>query len=251
MKSALFSILALLTASSSGFAQFTWENWSYPGGATATAGVGSGLVTLKLTGMNSFALFMVDTPVQYQSNFPYTQTYGDSAGAMNAGSKAFQMELDFTGFSSTAGLILAVGQLAHVTGTSGYTMSAFNSSNNPIPLNTFGQIGNFDFGIPLNGNFFFNDDLSLNTTNGNFSVATVAGQDDVNSDMLIFSLPAGVDKIFIKLQTPANPPGDTINVMVSGAVPEPGSISLIVIAGLMAVLSSFRRRLGIRRSPNV
>ena len=45
----------------------------------------------------------------------------------------------------------------------------------------------------------------LNTTNGNFIVTTVPGQNDVNSDMLIMSLPAGVNKIFIDLQLPRNP----------------------------------------------
>lgn len=243
MNSALLTILALVASSSIVSAQFTWENWTYPNNTTATTNVGSGLVTLKLTGTNSFALFTVDDPVQYQPGFPYTQTSGDSAGAMNAGSTAFQMELDFSGFSTTAGLVLAVGQLAHVQGTSGYKMSAFDSSNNSIPLSTFGQFGNFDFGTSLNSNLF-NDDLSLNTTNGKFSVATVAGQNDVNSDMLIFSLPGGVDRILINLQQPMNPAGDTIDFMISGAVPEPSSIGLILAAGVLGSLIALRRKRG-------
>jgi hypothetical protein len=236
----IFACLALsAVAISTSSAQYNWSAWTYPSSTNATTSVGSGAVSLTLTGTTSSLLSIVDDPVQYQGT-PFTQLFGDSAGAVNFGSTSFQMQLNFTGFTSTAGLVLAIGQLAHVQGASGYVMSAFNSSNQAIPLNTFGLLGNYDFGNPLNGNFFFNDDLSLNTNNGGFHVTTVAGQDDLNSDMLLLSLPAGVSKILINLQSPTTPTGDTINFMVA-PVPEPQSTAFLVVGGIAALLFCGRK----------
>jgi hypothetical protein len=243
MKRLLFCLVVLLAASSPAFAQYNWVNWSYPTSTTAAANVGAGTVNLTVTGSNSAQVSTADYPIQFQAGFPYTQTTGDSAGAQNLGTSRFSMELDCNSFMSTAGLVLAIGNIGHTSGFSGYAISAFDSSNNMIALSIFGQVGHFDNEwLPPNGGILFNDDLALNTGNGNFSVTTVLGQNNTNSDMLILSLPVGVSKIFVNLQNPTQALGDTLNFMVAPVpVPEPSSLGLAVVGGIIALIGCSRK----------
>jgi hypothetical protein len=242
LKRLLLSLLTLLAAASPAFAQFNWVNWSYPAGTLATANVGPGTVNLRVSGANIAQVNTADYPIQFQSGFPYTQITGDSAGAQNLGTSQFGMELDFNSFISTAGLVLAIGNIGKVPGFAGYVLSAFDSSNNPIALSSFGQFGHFDNEwLPPNGGILFNDDLALNTGTGNFNVTIVPGQNTGNSDMLILSLPAGVSKIFVNLQNPAQAVGDTINFMVAPQVPEPASLSLAFVGGIVALIGCRRQ----------
>lgn len=250
IKHILAGFVILVAASSTVFAQFNWVNWSYPTSNTATASVGPGTVNLTVSGTNNASAATADFPILYQPGFPYTQLNGDSVGAENlAYDGGFQMELDFSGFATTAGLTLAIGNLAYYPGfLTDYQMSALDTTNNPISLTTFGQYGNFDYTWPANGGFLFNDDLSMNPANGVFNVVTVPGQDDANSDMLIFSLPANVSKIFVALQNPTYTQPDTINFMLA-PVPEASSISLVLLGGV-AMLIYWRRKLLQRALPS-
>jgi hypothetical protein len=198
---------------------------------------------LTVTGSNSAQVNTADYPIQFQTGFPYTQISGDSSGAQNNGTSKFSIELDFNSFMSTAGLVLAIGNIGKVTGFAGYAISAFDSSNNPISLSNFGQFGHFDNEwLPPNGGILFNDDLALNTSNGKFNVTLVPGQNTGNSDMMILSLPAGVSKIFVTLQNPTQAVGDTINFMVAPVpVPEPSSLGLAFVGGVAALIGCRRK----------
>lgn len=242
MKYHLISLIAFAAASSTSFAQYNWSPWSYPSGTTASTNTGSGVVSLTVSGTNISSVDTADFPVKYQGT-PFTQLTGDAVGAQNFGTTSFQMRLNFTGFTSTAGLVLAIGNIGYGPGYSGYQMTAFNAANIPIPISSFGQIGNFDYTWTAT-NDMFNDDLSL-ASNGMFSVATVLGQNDQNSDMLLLSLPAGVAKIVVSVQNPMDQGPDTINFMV---VPEPSSLGLALLGGA-AVLICCRRKLFRRALP--
>lgn len=135
LHTAFLTFIALFT-SSSAFAQFNWVNWSYPTSHTATASVGGGTITLTASGTNNVAVDTTDIPIQYQPSFPYAQIAGDTAAAQSANSSNFEMELDFNGFMTTAGLTLAIGNVADYF-FSGYTLTAFNAANQPISLTTF------------------------------------------------------------------------------------------------------------------
>ncbi|HEY1770118.1 MAG TPA: hypothetical protein VGG02_07670 [Chthoniobacterales bacterium] len=246
MKRLLFSLVAFLAASSPAFAQFNWVNWSYPTNKAATANVGAGTVNLSVTGADINQVGVSDYGIQYQASFPYTQTTGHSAGALNGGTSKFSMELDFNSFMSTAGLVLAIGNVRKQPGFAGYAISAFDASNNPIALTSFGQFGDYDYKwLPPHPNIHFTDDLSLNTSNGKLIVTPVTGGNG-NSDMLILSLPAGVSKIVVNLQNPANALADTIDFMVAPpAVPEPASLGLGFVGGVVAFVAfrwKIRRR---------
>src|SRR4051812_41558897 len=110
MRSHLIYLLALATTASTSFAQFPWANWSYPTGTMATANVGAGAVSLTVSGTNNGSVGVADFPVMYQGT-PFTQLSGDSVGAQNSVTSSFQMQLNFNGFTSTAGLVLAIGNL--------------------------------------------------------------------------------------------------------------------------------------------
>jgi hypothetical protein len=239
MKRLLAALALFIAASSTSFAQYNWTTWAYPTSTTATTNVGSGTVNLTVSGTNSGSVDTADFPVKYQGT-PFTQLTGDAVGAQNFGTTSFQMQLNFIGFTSTAGLVLAIGNIGHGPAYSGYGMTAFNASNNSIPISAFGQLGNFDYTWTAT-NDMFNDNLSL-ANNGKFNVMTVTGQNDQNSDMLLLSLPAGVDRIFVNLQVPTEQAPDTINFMVA-PVPEASSVSLFLLGGAAVAFIAYRRKI--------
>lgn len=96
----------------------------------------------------------------------------------------------------------------------------------------------------------FNDDLSLNASTGKFGVTDVLGQDRLNSDMLILSLPAGVDGMVVSLQNPAFPLPDTINFMVA-PVPEASTVSLLLLGERQGPLSPFGAEAAIQLDPTL
>ena len=109
-------LLGSSSISSTALAQFTWKTWTYVGNTTAITNFTNGSASLNVSGFNNFAVQAVDDPVQYQPNFPFTQSFGDSVGAVNNGTSSFQVELGFSG--NTTGLVLGIGQFAHVAGFS-------------------------------------------------------------------------------------------------------------------------------------
>ena len=128
-------------------------------------------------------------------------------------------------------------------------MTAIDNANQVIPLSSFGSLGHYDFGTPFNGNFLFNDDLNLNTTTGRFQVTTVGSQNDVNSDMLLLTLPGGVNRIDLTLFNATSFTGDTVNFMIANPVPEPSSMAIAAIGGLV-LLGCYRRKRPDRQKRN-
>lgn len=209
-------------------ATYSWESWSFPSATSATVTTGAGTINLSVSGPNTN---IIGTPVLFAGetvNAP-SATPRHSTGTP----EDWSYTLDFSAYSaSTSGIVLALGNFAHDTaGASGYQLSAFDSSNTPISLTSFLILENKDYTFPVLGGGLFNDPLSLDAGTGLFSVATVSGGNDINSNMLLMTLPPNVDKLTVSTIAPFG--GDSVSVML--AVPEPSSALLGLAAmGLMA-----------------
>ena len=222
----LLGFTALMMLSTTAFGQYTFGTWSTTGATTAAASLGSGTVKLSINGAGlntSVASLKFD-------NATFTPTTASCANVVNplAGNQ-YSYDVDFSSFGPSNGVIVGFGNFAHDNGYRGYKLEAFDASNNSIGLSTFTQIGTFDHTwlspLPTNS---FNDDVSLNTTTGIFSVTTIAGLNDINSDMFMMELPGGVNRLRISTEGPGA--GDTTNVVV--AVPEPASIAALGLGAL-------------------
>ena len=241
LKACSFAVALLSLAPATFATNYNWLSWTYPTSTTATANTGAGTVNLSVTG--SFAA-TADFPVQFQS-VPFTPTLAHSAGAQKNSNTLTQWDimLDFTALANTTGLIVGIGNLGYGSANyPGYRLTSFDTANNPMPLTGFTVIGNYDYTLPSNGGALYNDDTSLNTANGLFSVTTVPGGDNNNSDMLLLSLPSGVGALNLDPISPSA--GDTITFMV-GSVPEP---STAVLSFLMASWAIGLRRRAFRKS---
>ena len=123
--------------------------------------------------------------------------------------------IDFTQVPNTSGVIVGIGNFGHGTPSlPGYRLAAFDTLGLAMPLTALVQIGSYDhtwtaFGLK------FNDDVTLNTGSGDFVVTAVAGQNENNTDILLMSLPGGVQRLVVSTVGPTG--GDTINVLIATA----------------------------------
>ena len=104
--------------------------------------------------------------------------------------------------------------------------------NAPIALSTLTQLGSFDHTWVTNGGIAFNDDLTLDTNSGLFAIDTTPGVNDINSDVMLFTLHSGVNRIHVESVAPYLN-DDTHNIVVGReitTVPEPGALELWCVA---------------------
>ena len=247
----LLAVSAIVSFPYGAQAAYVWAGWTNRTDGTSStatlAGLGSATLTPQgpRTATGDFGVFRFD-------NVGFTPTTLNTVGwvgATNPGA-IWGYTLDLGGFASTNGLIVGVGNFGHIPGDPQWRLSAFNSSNAPIALSTFTQIGSFDHTWVTAGNQQFNDNLTLDTTTGLFSIATTPGVNDINSDIMLFRLPAGVSKIQVASVAPYFNAdlhnlilGVEDTVVASTVVtPAPAGLTLLASGGAFMAMGAYLRR---------
>lgn len=226
-----------------------WADWSFPNSQTATG---------SLTGLGT-----VDVSVKGDSNTvaPWSIRFSDPSVSLadvqsiGTGQKTFDVwsaRLDLTSLSNTSGLIVGLGNFGHGLDIfPGYQLKAFDLAGATISLSGFSQIGSYDHTwISPSWPSAFNDNVTFDSSTGYFNVTKVLGANDINSDMLLLSLPANVGSL--EVSTIAASAGETVNIMVGtlntvSSVPEPSTIWLLAIVGTIWPLSSYRKLKSFKR----
>lgn len=222
---ALFGLAAPATFA----ATYACASWSFPTSTTAMANIGAGSISLSVSGSSPFS---ASSPIQFQSA-DFTPTVAQAVGVANmSGSSPQQwtVSLDFTTFTDTAGQVVGFGNFAHDVNLSlfpGYRLTAFDTANNPMSLTGINVIGSYDY-TTLADSAFYNDNTSLDLATGLFSVATVTGGADVNSDILLLSLPSGIGRLNIAPISASAQDG----LSIIAVVPEPSSALTLCLSSL-------------------
>lgn len=238
----------LLPHRAEGALAINWADWSYPDSQHSVATVGSLNATLTPQGPNTttvnFGTFQFDSAGVSPPNLQEVGwVRGQNPNAI------WGYSLTFSG-ASTNGVIIGLGNFGHISGDPAWKLSAFDASDTPIDLSTFTQIGSFDHTWVSEGNQHFNDDLTLNTSTGVFSIATIDGVNDINSDVMLFSLPNGVSRITVT-SVAAYTNDDTHNIIVGElvtAVPAPGGLLTWFVGTMLMTGTAFGRHRRERRT---
>lgn len=201
--------LCILAAPSSAVAAvYNWLPWQYVNN-TATAHInGFGDVTVSVDGAPANQVW--DFQIEFLG-VPFTPSSAPAVGVQHFDDNQYSFVVDLSGISDTHGLVLGLGNFAHWADHPYYKLSGCD-------LTTLVQIGSYDHRWTGTHSWpdTFNDDVHLNTDNGNFEVTTVPGGNDINSDILLLSLPHGVGRLVVSSLGPIG--SDGVNVVL--AVPE-------------------------------
>ncbi len=222
----------------------TWADWTYPSDQLSVATV-SGLGSASLTPQGP-STKAVNAGIFQFDNANFSPTTLSTVGWVRGlnPNAVWGYTLDLSGLSSTEGVIVGFGNFGHISGDPQWRITAFDASNAPVALSTLTQLGSFDHTWVTNGGFQFNDDISLDTNTGLFSIATTPGVNDINSDMMLFSLHSGVSRIHVESVAPYLN-DDTHNIVVGKeitTVPEPSALLLWCIGGATVPLFKIGRR---------
>ncbi len=213
-----------------------WSSWTQGSTQSGSATVGA-LGTVVGTVAGSSTTVNANFPIRFDSP-GISPVNAPSIAMQNPFQQAWSFSVDFTGLSSTAGVVVGLGNFGHSAPTySTFVVSAFDTGGLPMALTGLQTIGSFDHTWTLTGQSF-NDDVALNTTTGAFQVTTVPGLNDFHSDILLLALPAGLGRLDVRTLGTHN--GDSTNVLV-GIVPLPSAGWLAGAAGF-AGLGLYRRR---------
>lgn len=195
---------------------YNWVPWTHTGGNTAAA-TDPAMGTVTLGSVNGTGV-SVPFPIRFD-NVAFTPVDAPSVGIGNGVLNGWTLSISFAAVPNSSGLIVGIGNFGHGTPSlPGYRLAAFDTVGVAMPLTALEQIGSYDHTWTAT-NTPFNDNVTLNTTTGNFGVTVVAGLNDNNSDILLMSLPAGVGRL--EVSTIAPTAAETINVLIATASSPP------------------------------
>jgi len=197
---------------------YNWIPWTSTGPETAEATqAGLGTVTATIT-----ATAWINTTWQIRfDGVPFSPIDAPALGFEFATFGTWSATISFEALTSTEGVFIGLGNFGHGTPTyPGYRLEGFGSGGLPLPLTSLSVIGSYDHSWP--GLVQFNDDVALNTANGQFEVTVVPGLNENNSDILLISLPAGVARLVVSTAAPTA--GDTVNVVLAPPAAPPACI---------------------------
>lgn len=224
---------ACSTSSAHAAPVYNWVTWNFLSPQASTASTALGTMSVAT---NPTQTVLSNFGVKFD-NVGFTPVNAQSAAVNTRFSNSpWNFVVNFTGVANTAGVVVGIGNFGYGPGYPGYRLTAYDKSGNIMSLTQLGIIGSCDHTWTSTGNQF-NDDLALNTSNGNFTVTQVAGLNQNNSDILLMTMPSNLGWLDVSTLGPSN--GDTINVVISTPVPAPGAASL---AGLCGLLTTRRRR---------
>ncbi len=190
---------------------YNWVSWSSGGGMSASAtSPAFGTLSVSTTAGGT----SVDTPFPLAFNaVPFSPVHAPSAAVGNVFTQSWTFTIDFALVTDSSRMFLGIGNFGHGTPTlPGYRLAAFDSNGVAISLGAFEQIGSYDH-TWTESNIPFNDDVFLNTVNGDFVATRIAEQNDFNTDILLLALPTGIGRL--EISTIALTSGDTINIVVA------------------------------------
>jgi hypothetical protein len=219
----VFALACLFPQLAAAAVIYDWSTWTFPNSQTGLAEVaGYGTVTLTTQSPNSSIL---DGGILQFDNVTFTSTTAHAAEPAGIFPNApWGYTLDLSSLATSQGLIVGLGNFGHDISQPAYTLSAFDALNGSVPLSQLNFLGSFDHTWMSTG---FNDNASLDTNTGVIHAATTSGLNDINSDVLLFSLPSGVSRLEVQTAGLFDYADGLVVVVGTTAVPEPSSFVLV------------------------
>lgn len=201
--------------------QFQWLPWSFDAaGTSATGNAGpNGQVEVTITGAATLGPFSIEF-IGGQPGFPNSELVHQIAVNAPGSNPSYSVTVDLSQVQSSASRVVGFGNFGYggpggeALGYPGFRLEAFDSLNAPVNLSVLGQLGSFDHLWPAFPVFdTFNDDVSLDLGTGKISGILVPGLNDANTDIILFQVPQGIEKLVVTTTPPGF--GETINVVVA------------------------------------
>lgn len=207
------AVAALALSSTSAQAQvYNWLPWTYPSASTASAiAPGLGSVGLSVSGPNT----QIDPWMIQFNGVPFTPVLVNTPAPRHVSNalETWSTTINLSNLDNTKDVVIGIGNFGYGTSNyAGYRLTARDWCGAVVPLSTFTVLGSYDHSsLTVPGQF--NDNLSLNLVTGIFSGTTVAGQDNLNTDIMLVRCPAHLGTLTIDTVGPSS--GDTLFVVVS------------------------------------
>ncbi len=245
MKNIIYTLPLLLSTGIANAQTIDWLDWT----ATSTSSAKSSAYgkTINYSSPPNGSDLKVDSTIYFRGA-PSSWDRGDNVFLRDefesnapTSTNKFVVNLGSLSASESAPIYFAATHMAYEKSRpSAYTMRAYDLLGQVVPLNSsVSVVGNYDLVHP-GGSTYKDADLSLDLTNGKFTITVVSpndGNDDLNSDGLVLRLNnPRVNRLEIFNDGPVTLRDTVFYAVGVEAVPEPSSTVLLGLSAIGGLL---------------